>query len=65
MRESLLMVSSFALTLAGRRFSEEKLIGYAYAFEQATMFVRQSKQNMIIHSTVDLDGKWKEDRSNL
>ena len=29
----------FGLSILGRRFSEEKLIGYAYAFEQATQVI--------------------------
>ncbi|KAJ6007673.1 amidase [Penicillium herquei] len=33
----------YGITLTGRRFSEEKLIACAYAFEQATLTVRQNE----------------------
>lgn len=36
----------FAITFSGRRFSEEKLIGAAYAFEQATKVVTQNTQRL-------------------
>ncbi|KAJ5737504.1 amidase [Penicillium malachiteum] len=36
----------YGITLTGRRFSEEKLIACAYAFEQATLTVRQNEERL-------------------
>ncbi|KAI0107461.1 putative amidase [Nemania sp. FL0031] len=38
----------YAITFAGRRFSEEKLISCAYAFEQATKVNSQNEQKMVV-----------------
>ncbi|KAJ3573530.1 hypothetical protein NPX13_g4666 [Xylaria arbuscula] len=40
----------YAITFAGRRFSEEKLIACAYAFEQATKVASQNEQRMAVYS---------------
>ena len=36
----------------GRRFSDKDLIGYAFAFEQATQVQNQSKP--VVHPTIDI-----------
>lgn len=39
--------NSFAITFAGRRFSEEKLFSCAYAFEQATKAVLENPDRLV------------------
>ncbi|CAG8382191.1 unnamed protein product [Penicillium salamii] len=38
----------YGITLTGRRFSEEKLLACAYAFEQSTLIVRQNQERLWI-----------------
>ncbi|KAJ5702459.1 amidase [Penicillium malachiteum] len=40
----------YGITLTGRRFSEEKLIACTYAFEQATLTVRQIQGRILINA---------------
>ncbi|TQV97343.1 amidase [Cordyceps javanica] len=47
----------FAVTFAGRRFSEETLISCAYAFEQATKVAQRNEEKLRVRPTLlDSDG---------
>ncbi|KAG4437816.1 hypothetical protein IFR05_006703 [Cadophora sp. M221] len=45
----------FSFTFVARRFTEESLVGFAYAFEQATLFLDAAKSNTVRRPTADLD----------
>jgi len=46
--------NSLEVLFAGRKFSEEKLIGCAYAFEQATLKVAEAPGRLTVKPTTDI-----------
>jgi hypothetical protein len=42
--------NTYAIMLTGRRFSKEKLLACAYAFEQTTFAVKQNEEKLLIKS---------------